>query len=125
MAGARPAVLIVDDQIDVAETGAEMLAFLGYDATTANSATETLERLQAGMRVDVLFLDIGMRSGMSGLELALIAREKFPEIAVLLTTGHGEALAEAQDKGFQVLPKPYLVGSLREALARLLAGSSD
>jgi CheY-like chemotaxis protein len=117
--GARPAVLIVDDQTDVAETGAEMLTFLGYDATTANSATEALDLLIAGTRVDILFLDIGMRSGMSGLDLALIARERFPAIAVLLTTGHGDALVEARDKGFDVLPKPYFVASLREALARL------
>ena len=115
----RRTVLIVDDQADVAETGAEMLAFLGYDATTANSATEALDLLVAGTRVDILFLDIGMRSGMSGLDLALIARERFPKIAVLLTTGHGDALVEAREKGFEVLPKPYFVASLREAFARL------
>jgi len=118
-AGSRPAVLIVDDQPDVAETGAEMLALLGYDATTANSATEALDLLDGGTRVDILFLDIGMRSGMSGLEMALIARERFPELAILLTTGHGDALADAQEKGFRVLPKPYFVASLREAFARL------
>jgi CheY-like chemotaxis protein len=111
--------LIVDDQPDVAETGAEMLAFLGYEAKTANSATEAFDLLRAGRRVDILFLDIGMRSGMSGLELALIARDQFPEVAILLTTGHGDALADAQEKGFQVLPKPYFVASLREACARL------
>lgn len=117
--GSRPAVLIVDDQADVAETGAEMLTLLGYAAKTANTASEAFDLLSGGMRVDILFLDIGMRSGMSGLELALIARERFPEIAVLLTTGHGDAAAEAQEKGFPVLPKPYFIASLREAFARL------
>jgi len=115
----RPTVLIVDDQPDVAETGADMFTFLGYGAQTASTATEALDMLDGGMRVDVLFLDIGMRSGMSGLELALIARERFPEVALLLTTGHGDAMAEAQDKGFEVLPKPYFIASLRQALARL------
>ncbi len=117
--GPRATALIVDDQLDVAETGADMLTFLGYQAKTANTATEALGLLNGGMRVDILFLDIGMRSGMSGLELALIVRERFPEIAILLTTGHGDAMAEAQDKGFAVLAKPYFIASLREALARL------
>jgi len=117
--GPHPAVLIVDDQLDVAETGADMLTFLGYQAKTANTATEALDLLNGGMRVDILFLDIGMRSGMSGLELALIVRERFPAIAILLTTGHGDAMAEAQDKGFTVLAKPHFIASLREAFARL------
>ena len=115
----RPTVLIVDDQPDVAETGADMLTFLGYAVRTTHTANEALDLLDSGMRVDVLFLDIGMRSGMSGLELALIARERFPDIAIVLTTGHGDALAEAQDKGFEVLPKPYFIASLREAFGRL------
>jgi len=117
-------VLIVDDQTDVAETGAEMLTLLGYDATTANSAADALKHLEAGTRVGVLFLDIGLRSGMSGLDLAIIVRDRFPEIAILLTTGHGDAMAEARGQGFEVLPKPYLVGPLREALARLLVSRS-
>lgn len=120
-AARRPAVLIVDDQPDVAETGADMLMLLGYDASIANSAAAALERLNAGAQFDALFLDVGMRGGMSGLDLALIVRERFSRIAVLLTTGHGDALAEAQAIGFQVLAKPYFVDSLRDALRRLLA----
>ena len=120
-AARRPAVLIVDDQPDVAETAADMLVCLDYDASVANSATAALDRLSAGVRFDALFLDIGMRSGMSGLDLALIVRDRFPGVAVLLTTGHGDALAEAQGQGFQVLAKPYFVSSLRDAMSRLLA----
>ncbi len=112
-------MLIVDDQPDVAETGADMLTFLGYQAKTANTATQALELLDGGVPIDVLFLDIGMRSGMSGLELALIVRERFPGMAVLLTTGHGDAMAEAQERGFALLPKPYSIATLREAMARL------
>lgn len=66
-----------------------------------------------------MFVDIGMRGGMSGLELAEIVRDRFSAITVLLTTGHGDALAEAKAKGFETLAKPYSVQSLRAAIGRL------
>lgn len=118
--GRRPAVLIVDDQPDVAETAAEILGHFGYDVALAYSASEALDRLNSGQTVDVLFLDIGMRGGMSGLDLAFLVRERFASVAVLLTTGHGDAAAEARAKGFEVLIKPYFVDSLRTALEHAL-----
>lgn len=115
----RTSVLVVDDQPDVADTGADILALSGYDTKIAYSAAEALAVLAEGDTIDVLFLDIGMRGGMSGLDLAVMARDRFPAVAVLLTTGHGDALASAKSMGFEVLPKPYSVDSLRNALGRL------
>ncbi len=115
----RPTVLVVDDQPDVAETAAEILIHSGYDVKLAHTAVAALDMLDRGEAIDVLFLDIGLRGGMSGLDLALICRDRFPAVAALLTSGHGDALGEAEAKGFQVLPKPYFVASLQAALARL------
>lgn len=117
--GGRPSVLIVDDQPDVAETAAEILEHFGYDVALAYTASEALDVLTGGAAVDVLFLDIGMRAGMSGLDLALMVRERFPRVAVLLTTGHSDGAAEGRAKGFEVLIKPYFVDSLRAAMARV------
>lgn len=118
--GHHPSVLIVDDQPDVAETAAEILEHFGYDVAVAYSASEALDLLAGGQAVDALFVDIGMRGGMSGLDLALAVRERFPRVVVLLTTGHGDAAADARAKGFEVLIKPYFADSLREAMARVL-----
>jgi CheY-like chemotaxis protein len=118
--GRRLTVLIVDDQPDVADTAAEILGHFGYDVALAYSASEALDRLNDGQAVDVLFLDIGMRGGMSGLDLALMVRERFARVVILLTTGHGDAAAEARAKSFEVLIKPYFVESLRTALERVV-----
>ena len=118
-AGRRKTVLVVDDQPDVADTGAEILTLSGYDARVAYSAAEALEMLGRGDPVDALFADISMRGGMSGIDLALVCRDRFPGVAMLLTTGHGDALADAKAKGFETVAKPYSVASLRTAIARL------
>ena len=114
--------MVVDDQPDVAETAAEILALSGYTVDVAHSASAALELVSLGEAIDLLFLDIGMRAGISGLELAVAVRERFPRVAVLLTSGHGNALAEAKAAGFATLPKPYSVESLRAAVRRLRGG---
>lgn len=118
--GRLPTVLLVDDQPDVAETGAEILEHSGYAVTLAYTTAEALEVLSRDAAIDVLFVDIGLRGGMNGLELANIVRERFPQTAVVLTTGHDAAVTEARAQGFDVLIKPYFVNSLRDAIARAL-----
>lgn len=118
----RETILVVDDQPDVAETAADILALSGYAVDVAHSASAALEIMSRGEAIDFLFLDIGMRAGMSGLELAGVVRERFPRVAVLLTSGYGDALAEAKAAGFETLLKPYFVESLRAAIRRLRGG---
>lgn len=100
----RTSILVVDDELDVADTGADILTLSGYDTNIAYSAADALAIVGGGV---------------SGLELAEIVRDRFPAIALLLTTGQGDALAEAKAKGFETLAKPYAVQSLRAAIGRL------
>ena len=68
---------------------------------------------------DAVFTDVVM-PGMSGIEFARIARQRLPDLPLILTSGYSDALANDSRHGFPLLRKPYSVeelsAMLREAL---------
>ncbi|MEO5774393.1 MAG: ATP-binding protein [Sphingomicrobium sp.] len=117
---ARPGgkVLIVEDDMVVAELAAAILDEIGFQTAVVHSATQALERLAESGRPAFVFSDIIMPGGISGLELARKIRDRFPELPILLTTGYSEQAAGAH--GFPVLTKPYEFDSLAAAVSKLL-----
>jgi len=111
-------VLIVEDDMLVAELAAGMLAELGFECTITHSAKEALERLAGGEKPKLIFSDVIMPGGISGIELARKVRDRFPELPILLTTGYSEQVAGSH--GFPVLQKPYEMESLAGALGNVL-----
>jgi len=111
-------VLVVEDDHFVAELAADMLSELGFESIVAHSAKEALERLAGGDRPKLVFSDILMPGGITGIELARKVRDRFPELPILLTTGYSEQVSASH--GFPVLQKPYELDSLADALTNLL-----
>ena len=111
-------VLIVEDDTLVAELAAGMLDELGFETVVAHSAKEALDRLTAGEKPKLIFSDIVMPGGISGIELARKVRDRFPELPILLTTGYSEQVSGTH--GFPVLQKPYELDSLASALGKML-----
>jgi len=115
---ARGRVLVVEDDLLVAELAAGMLDELGFEPVVSHSAKEALDCLASGDRPKLVFTDVVMPGGISGIELAEKVRKRFPELPILLTTGYSEEVAGHH--GFPVLQKPYELDSLAGALARVL-----
>jgi CheY-like chemotaxis protein len=111
-------VLIVEDDTFVAELAAGMLSELGFECTIAHSAKEALEQLAGGEKPKLVFTDVIMPGGISGVELARKVRDRFPELPVLLTTGYSEQTGGSH--GFPVLQKPYEMDALAIALGNVL-----
>jgi two-component system, NtrC family, sensor kinase len=112
-------ILVVEDDADVAEMAAASLERLGYRVTVADRARRALEILADDPRYDLVFSDIVMPDGMSGLDLADEIERRHPDVPLLLTTGYAaqERLATADR---DVLPKPYAIDQLKAAIeARL------
>jgi PAS domain S-box-containing protein len=111
-------VLLVEDDDEVREVSAMLLQRLGYRVTAVADGRQALSLLHGRDRFDVLFTDIAMPLGMSGVELASRARALRPGLRILLTTGH--AGADRRDHGgFPVLAKPFRPAELGRALAEL------
>jgi PAS domain S-box-containing protein len=111
-------VLIVEDDVVVADLVAGMFNELGFESTVTHSAKEALERLSGEQRPTLVFSDVVMPGGISGVELADKVRGRFPELPILLTTGYSEQVTG--DHGFPVLQKPYEMSLLAAALSKLL-----
>jgi two-component system, NtrC family, sensor kinase len=121
-AASAATVLIVEDDEAVRETTRQALTSLGYRTPAASDAASALAILRRGEPVDVLFSDIVMPGGMSGVELAREARRLRGNLKVLLTTGYAAAAESRGTGGFAVLGKPYRQSELAERIAALLRG---
>ena len=102
----------------VAELAAGMFGELGFESVVTHSAKEALEKLSSGTRPKLIFSDIVMPGGISGLELARKVRDRFPELPILLTTGYSEQVTG--NHGFPVLQKPYEMDGLAGAVGSVL-----
>jgi len=113
---AASTVLLVEDNAEVAEVGKSYFEQLGDRVKLAASAQAALDLIEREGSIDLVFSDILMPGGMNGLELADTIRRRFPNIAVLLTTGYSSSAQDAVRQGFEVLQKPYDLAALERAL---------
>jgi CheY-like chemotaxis protein len=116
-------VLLVDDDEHVRGSTSDAIEMLGYRVIAEGTAADALERLRHEPDIDILFTDIVLPQGMSGVALAREARALRPQLRVLLASGHSretlrsEGVTETDDLAF--LAKPYRLQALGAALKAL------
>jgi PAS domain S-box-containing protein len=117
-------VLVVEDNTDVRRVAVRQLTELGYQVLEADNGAAGLEALAADHGVDLVFSDIVMPGGMTGIEMIAAARETRPDLKALFTTGFTSAATANNSRvtgADMVISKPYrvteLAAKLREALA--------
>jgi signal transduction histidine kinase/ActR/RegA family two-component response regulator len=117
-------ILVVEDDPNVRAVTSAMLRDLGYtalEATTARAALAVLDR----QPVDLVFTDVILPDGMSGVELANEVARARATLPVLLTSGYtAQRLNLAGDKDLQILNKPYDEARLSEAISKSLASKT-
>jgi len=113
-------VLLVEDETLVRMHGAGILEDAGYKVLEAGNADEALEVLAQHDEVRLLFSDVDMPGSMDGLALAALVHERWPDIRLLLTSGHHHLdEAEIPDSGLFV-QKPWTEGVVIDQICRLL-----
>jgi CheY-like chemotaxis protein len=105
----RRRVLVVDDNVDAAETIARLVKIWGHDVQTAHNGPAALDAVHR-FHPDLVLLDIGL-PGMSGYEVArqIRAQSEFRELVLAALTGYGqdEDRRRADEAGFNFhLTKP-------------------
>jgi len=127
-------ILVVEDDDDVLEVATETLTELGYSVLVARDGPEALAILQSNEALDLLFSDVVMPNGMTGMSLARRARRLRPGLKVVLTSGFTPRDLSAHDvpgSEFQLVGKPYRRAQLAEVIRATLAsppqvaGTSD
>ncbi|MCA1473047.1 response regulator [Bradyrhizobium sp. IC3195] len=118
VAGSGMSVLVVEDNIELANFAADGLTELGYSITLVDNAADALAELVVDAdRFDVVFSDVVM-PGMTGLDLAQAIRERSLGVPVVLTTGYSQALSQEGTGGCDLVQKPYTIEELSRVLHR-------
>ena len=106
-------VCIVDDEVEFVTTLAERLELRGFEAQIATDGENALHLIETDPP-HVVVLDV-MMPGMGGLEVLQRIKERNPQIAVILLTGHGatkEGMEGMRLGAFDYLMKPLSIDDL-------------
>ena len=100
---------------DVREVTAELFRTIGYEVLTAGNGHDAIDILKRRHDIDILFTDVMMPNGMSGIELARFTRKLCPSIKVILASGYPLPALKADHgdlDGFTFMSKPYRLSEL-------------
>jgi len=122
-AGAAPPeprrVLVIDDNVDAADTLCMLLKVAGHAAEAVYGAHEALERL-SDFNAEAALVDIGLPD-MNGYDLARQIRARSGRIQLIALTGYGqqEDFARSREAGFDAhMIKPVEINAVEAMLAR-------
>ena len=118
----RARLLVVDDNVDAAETIAKIMRLSGYEAECVYDGPTALAAVES-KHPDVVVLDIGL-PGMDGYEVArqLRARPAFRRVPLIAVTGYGQEndRARSLQAGFdEHFTKPVDPDALEQFIARV------
>jgi CheY-like chemotaxis protein len=116
-------VLVVEDNRDVRALTVKRLERLGYRVVECVTGAEAKEILKGGLEIDLIFTDIMMPGGMTGIDLAKWVAENRPGLPVILTTGFAEEIAGTVTSGeeaWTILRKPYAQKDLANIVRAVL-----
>jgi DNA-binding NtrC family response regulator len=113
-------ILVVDDEETIRKLLKSRLDREGHDVATAANAEEAQKAFQTGGEVGVLITDLRM-PGQDGFSLMAWAKEKYPQLRVIVITGHGEkevAVKALRNGASDYLEKPFDLDELTHAANR-------
>lgn len=122
----RKRLMIVDDEAPIVKLVTRILATDNYEIVAANSGEEAVQLVSSPdcPGIDLLVTDL-MMPGMSGRELGVIVRAKFPNARVLYVTGFADTLFTGVNElgeGESFIEKPFGTDGLLEATRLLMFG---
>ncbi|WP_454719111.1 response regulator [Caulobacter segnis] len=112
-------ILVIDDDTGVRRFIVECLEMLGYQVSQAASGQEGVASLRSD-EPDLLIVDYAM-PGMNGVEVVQMARERAPNLPIILATGYADMDAVDKVIGLgALLRKPFRIDDLQKAVRHAL-----
>ena len=114
---------MVEDDPRVRRVSVRRLKELGYAVIEAESGPAALDVLDRGQSIDLLFTDVVMAGGMTGVDLAREAGRRRPGLKTLFTSGYAEPAVV--ERGLPIsesawLAKPHSAVELHTKIRDLL-----
>ena len=115
-----PVIVVVEEESHEREFISDHLAQAGFEVLQADDTDAALGLLQCGVALHGLVTDAHVPGSIDGFELAHLVRERWPEMAVVMMSGHSDAGTGPLPEGSEFVAKPYLTERLVPALRALL-----
>ncbi len=109
-------VLMVEDQQDLRELMRQALQDFGIEVHTADDGPSALDMLREHGDFDVVFSDISMPNGMSGVELSVHVAQVLPNARMILSSGYARSQLPPLPGHVEFLAKPYRLRQLLNLL---------
>jgi signal transduction histidine kinase/ActR/RegA family two-component response regulator len=114
-------ILVVEDNESVAAAVMEMLTQLGHAATHVATVGAALGVLSGDRPIDLVFTDVLLPGGDSGLDLARELTQRKPDVPVVLTSGYGGGVTgRLAAANLPFLRKPYRIETLKLTIEEAL-----
>jgi len=124
-------ILVMDDEPTVRDVAGLMLESLGYEVCLAKDGAEAVmlyeQAKREGKGYDLVIMDLTVHGGMGGAEAAAKLRQSDPEVRAVVSSGYSSdpVMSEFGRYGFSgVVPKPYTLQGLKDAVDHALASRS-
>lgn len=120
-------ILVVEDDLEVRKVQIRILETQGYKVDEACNGAEAIDLLKRGDPFDLLFTDVVLPGGMSGVEIADEATRIQPGIKVLFTSGYAENIIRGKNRSLAemtLVNKPFRRAELLEKVGAVLAGDA-
>ncbi len=120
-------ILFVDDEKNIRDVMAAILTVAGYDVTTAEDGFDALLQMSGAVLPDLVISDLNMPQ-MSGFELLSVIRRRFPQIAVIASSGAydtGDAVPGGVIADAFYAKRGTGPGELLKTIAELLSTSAE
>ena len=122
-------MLVAEDEPLVRMLAVDILEEEGFTVVEASTASAALALLEKRSDVTALFTDIDMPGGMNGLELASVVHERWPDVALVVTSGVFRPAADRLPDEGVFLQKPYATSApvrvIRELIRQKGRGSAS
>lgn len=99
-------VLVVEDDPILMLALVEFVEDAGCEAVEAHSVAEAIQILETRMDIRTVFSDLDMRGSTAGMQLAMLIRERWPPLELLMISSQPWDASQIPARGV-VLGKPF------------------
>jgi DNA-binding response OmpR family regulator len=116
----KPMILLVEEEPSEREPIARHLQENGFSVEVVDDSDAALAFLKKRSDIRGLVTDAHVPGKIDGFELAALVRERWPDLAVVMMSGHSDESSGPIPDGGDFVSKPYLFSHLVPALNRLM-----
>lgn len=100
-------------------TAVDLIEDAGFEAVEATDAAQAIEILEGRPDIRIVFTDIDMPHGMDGMKLAMLIRDRWPPIELILTSSKLNPRPEELPLRGVFFSKPYSEEALISTVRRM------